>query len=481
MTALLIGVIVGFIATLAFVFLPILQAANKLIMLLGRFVYVASMPEVDDEEMQQLLNRQFFSVFKALLSLIFWLLTFILVAVGAAWLLHYMSQEWLVGQVFEELVVSGMFLLGSLAGMIPAVPIIFFVKRKQQKTDNNSVEDTYPPFAQFLHYVFLGSSLVAKLQFNIWRKRVKKEPQPFINKGIQALYVSGLARAGTTVLMQTIGQDSRFSSLSYNDLPLLFLPTDEEKRKKTAIKEVERTHGDGVMHSLNSYEALEEPFWRNFQPDYIKRHELKTQDIKEEVYARYTFFRNYFSRGKIYLSKNNNHLLRAGSLHAHDRAAGYRSKTIIPFRNGATQAKSLFQQHQHLATLQQESVFVKDYMDMLVHHEFGLGRKQTVFDSEHTLIDANWDEESTWLEYWYRYYDAVLEKYANDKDVAFICYERFCDEPVSSLTAVYNFLGLEVESLEGLAPFRLKPHDDSQVDDKYKQIYNRMLQVSINK
>lgn len=478
MIAYLIGGVVGFVASLAFVYFPILANANALILGLGKFMYISGM-DIDDDEMQSKLNKHFFVIFASLVKMIFWIVLFIAVAVGVAWGLFYLLVD-ADGSLlaFEQYIVTVDFLVGSLLGMVPAFLLIKFVL----KTSNNNDTETYSQFSKFLHYVFLGNSFIAKLLFGIWQKRYKggKGVTDVAKGELSAVYVSGLARAGTTVLMQSLGTDARFSSLSYKDLPLLFLPTKTDKEAASS-KAVERAHGDGVMHSLDSYEALEEPFWKNFQPNYVTSKTLVTQSIEPRVYSKYTYFRNWYADGKVYLCKNNNHLLRAESLHQLDKGAGVVSKTIIPFRDPLTHAQSLLHQHKHLSAMQLDDEFVLDYMDMLVHNEFGLGRKQSVFSKDSDTINGDWNELDTWLQYWYSYYTEVLAKYKDSSDVAFVQYEQFCSHPVATMSAVYSFLGVdEVETL-AKEPYKPSKAIAHSVDPKMTALYEQMSAIAINR
>jgi hypothetical protein len=162
-----------------------------------------------------------------------------------------------------------------------------------------------------------------------------------------------MARAGTTVLMQYLGELQEFKSLSYRNLPFLFMPKTWPRltfNKKS--KEKERFHQDGVKHSLNSYEALEEPFFRNnLGEQYIKDDKIVKHELNQKVYKRYNSFRKLVAKDKIYLSKNNNHLLRAESLHQLDIKHDNKTITVIPFRYPYEQANSLLKQHKLLSEL----------------------------------------------------------------------------------------------------------------------------------
>ena len=80
-------------------------------------------------------------------------------------------------------------------------------------------------------------------------------------------FVSGLARSGTTILLNAIYESDEFSSLSYKDMPFVLAPNLWSKLSfaiKKDIDLVERAHGDGIKVSTDSPEAFEEVFWMTF-------------------------------------------------------------------------------------------------------------------------------------------------------------------------------------------------------------------------
>ncbi len=254
----------------------------------------------------------------------------------------------------------------------------------------------------------------------------------------------------------------------------------------------ERFHKDGLEHSLSSYEALEEPFWRNFYgTKYIFDTSLNQHTIDNEVYSRYCDFRKLIAGGKIYLAKNNNHLLRAKSLVEFDRKNGSSTLTIIPFRNPVDHAKSLLKQHKLLAEEQDQDEFVRDYMDFLVHHEFGQGTKFQIFENEFEL-DSSYgkDEINYWLEVWYSYYKSVKQQFERCEDFMFFNYENFVSNPEYSLEKIFESVGMTNKLVDEIKfkSFNQKntmhqymKDNDSIEWNKFIRLYNELLTISINK
>jgi hypothetical protein len=76
------------------------------------------------------------------------------------------------------------------------------------------------------------------------------------------VFVAGLARSGTTILLNAIHQSNQFASLTYDDMPFILAPNFWKKISPNIShdKLQERAHGDGVRVSTNSPEAFERFF-----------------------------------------------------------------------------------------------------------------------------------------------------------------------------------------------------------------------------
>ncbi|MFC1843332.1 sulfotransferase [Thermodesulfobacteriota bacterium] len=285
----------------------------------------------------------------------------------------------------------------------------------------------YSPIDQLFHKIVLGFPAIDELLFGI-EKKLFLDKADTTNLG-QSVFITGLARAGTTVLMRALYESGQFASLTYDDMPFVMAPNlwqkIASKHKKTRVK-AERAHGDGVEVDFDSPEALEEVFWRTYHGnEYIEKNTLKVHSItkeSDELFAAYQALVCKRYNKQRYLSKNNNHILRIRSL------AQSRSKPIIlvPFRNPIKQAYSLL--NQHLRFLDSEP-FVRQYIGWLVHHEFGATHKPFCFNKE---IYSNYQTDTIeyWLERWidaYKYLLGYLKK--QPQNVIPICYERLCSEP----------------------------------------------------
>ncbi len=484
----LAGIFISGLAIYFFFSIKYLDSINKWILDTSKFIYYSGHPLLDDDEIYDLITNRFKKVFTSLVRVIFKTILFLsiivlLIAVSVYVIAkingngipNFDSVNSLVSFIFPKFLIRYPFLIGSL---IPVLFISFFKKNKNIKND------VYSPIDKFLHYVFLGNKNISKFLFNL---EIRFHRKQLLNiEPSQNLYVSGLARAGTTVLMQYLGQLDDFKSLSYKNLPFLFLP-------KTGLKlisnkkneETERTHKDGITHGINTYEALEEPFWRNYiGSTFIFKDIIQKHSIKKDFFEKYNIFRQLISDNKIFLAKNNNHLLRATSLHKLDKSIGNKTITIIPFRNPLQQAKSLLNQHLILSELQREDEFTLDYMDFLSHHEFGLHSKVPVLNEKKTpSINYNKNSIEYWLEIWYFFYSEVYKQFNQSDGFYFFSYESFVKDPKNSLKRILDLMNIKNNKLNSIVIKEYVPKvskESKKIESKYSELYKKLQIKAIN-
>ena len=126
--------------------------------------------------------------------------------------------------------------------------------------------NNYSWLQQKLHKLALSSQFMRETMFDV-------EKLIFLNQDFQDIgnhvFVAGLARSGTTVLLNAIHQSDEFASLSYDDMPFVLAPNlwSRLSGNKNHSAPQERAHGDGVQISTDSPEAFEEVFWKTFDRD----------------------------------------------------------------------------------------------------------------------------------------------------------------------------------------------------------------------
>ncbi|MDB5123351.1 MAG: Sulfotransferase family protein [Mucilaginibacter sp.] len=344
----------------------------------------------------------------------------------------------------------------------------------------------YSAAGKLLHRVALQSKAIAEMSFDIESMLVNEKKAVFSN---QHIFISGLARSGTTMLMRYLYETGVFRSLTYQDMPFVLMPNTwkQMSHQKPAAEYKERAHKDGIMVGFDSPEAFEEVFWRVFCGEqYIGKDRLKPHTVDNDVLAKFkTYVRNILLSGDgvnqtRYLSKNNNNVLRFRYL----RQCLPQSQIIIPFREPLQHAVSLLNQHEHFSKVQSEDKFSLDYMNWLGHFEFGLNQKSFDLNDEETFAAmAGYDKMDInfWLLNWKNYY-----KYVNDQcpeNSVFFNYEKFCSYPASVLGRLFSKLHI-VAPCTHLEPFTPQFKQTGQFDMRLLEECNaiyKQLEIKFDK
>ena len=282
----------------------------------------------------------------------------------------------------------------------------------------------YSALDRLLHRSVLGSDALNEALFDLERKLFLKRA-PDTTEG--AVFVCGLARAGTTALMRAIHDTGRFASLTYRDMPAVIAPnlwSSLTRASRRRGEKQERAHGDGVIVDFDSPEALEEVFWRihcgerYIRPDAILAHQIEAEEIERlREYIRLVCLCHGKAR---YLSKNNNNILRL----RHIASAIRESAVLVPFRAPQPQAQSLLGQHRRFLDA---SGFERSYMAWLVHHEFGATHRPFRFSPEEPR-DLDPQRIDYWLNAWIRAYRYLRDTVRTaPENIVPVCYERLCD------------------------------------------------------
>jgi hypothetical protein len=328
--------------------------------------------------------------------------------------------------------------------------------------------------SRLLHRIALQSKIIAEISFDIENMVFSKKGHKFTENPV---FISGLARSGTTMLMRYLHETGEFRSLTYQDMPFVLMPNLWKKLsfRKSASELKERAHQDGILVSLESPEAFEEVFWRIFTGNqYIYKDRLKLLKTNTEVLNK---FRDFVWNALLssdqpdrlrYLSKNNNNILRL----AYIKKCFPEARIVIPFRDPLQHALSLLNQHTHFSEIQKEDKFSLDYMNWLGHFEFGLNQKPFDLNDNESfkaMENVPKSELDFWLLSWKNYYRYALE---NPEDSClFFCYEEFCKAPSNVLQQLFPLLGVNANT------DRIKPFNPSE---KKVSGYSESLLIECN-
>lgn len=270
------------------------------------------------------------------------------------------------------------------------------------------------------------------------------------------LIVTGLARAGTTILLRALHQTGAFGSLTYADMPFVLAPNLWARLSpgRKAGETRERAHGDGIKVSTESPEALDEVWWRLLSGiDYIRPEGLLCHDASTEALVGYRDYIRLILRrtGRTrYLSKNNNMLLRLPSL----ASAWPETTFMVPVREPLQQAASLLNQHRRFL---KADGFTQKYMTWLGHHEFGATQRPYLFDAMATGDPMTLDY---WLIVWIAAYRSARNAAVGRANVLFVVPETLYQRP-GAWNALQNRLGLpsgKASEVREVADHDIPPH-----------------------
>lgn len=355
---------------------------DKFLVTIGSSIYRLNRFGIDEETQLQLSQQYAISVLKHLLLLCAFVL--FLVALSAVPFLFVDRQGYSLVGMWVELA----------CGTLPAC-VLFWITRARVK------QQEYPAGKQLFYYLTLGVPTVGRFLATAERSLVG--PPQRLGR---ALIVTGLARSGTTALLMRLHRVPALWSFTYRHMPFPMSSRVWVRINRAKAVAMERSHRDGLMVDLDSAEAFDEYFWRVILEEcYYAEGALHSHAVEPGQIVEYeAYVSSHLTPGMIYLSKNNNFLLRAESFLRH------RENYIVAlvYRDPVQHASSLLRQHVIQSEAQREAPFVLDYMDMLGHHEFGLHRRDFIFPgTKHEFHDQH--DLNYWLERWIDYYRYALQ------------------------------------------------------------------------
>jgi hypothetical protein len=303
--------------------------------------------------------------------------------------------------------------------------------------------DRYSPVERALHYLAFSVPFVQKALGEL-------ENDLFASERRQAspgreVFITGLPRAGTTLLLELLYRSGEFCSFTYRHMPFVLAPLifGRASRANARTKEIERAHGDGMQVSLDSPEAFEEVLWLTYLRERIVAERTLEPLTVGMVSAQFEeAFRATIQKlvaerqsGARYLSKNNANISRLGVL----SQLFPDSTIIVAFREPSTHVASLMRQHRRFSAAHSTDAFARRYMAWIGHFEFGLNFRPINFSGwlDGTEIDAN-PTADFWLRYWTAAYRHALDHCTGN--VVFVDFDRLLTEQAQYLAAIGRIL-----------------------------------------
>jgi hypothetical protein len=287
------------------------------------------------------------------------------------------------------------------------------------------------------------------------------------------VFITGLPRAGTTLLLELLENCGEFASHTYRAMPFVLMPLSWGRYMKKFGKgdtAKERAHGDGMMVSVDSPEAFEEMLWITFYPERYTGPVLSTWKSTPNPKFELFFARH---RDKIvhlgkaqhhpeatrYVSKNNLNIARISWLVERIPDA----KVVVPFREPYQHAASLLRQHRNFTAMHAEDAFSRSYMAGIGHFDFGANLKPVNFGkwrTENPDLDPN--TLAFWLTYWCAAYDRMLER--RGERVVLFDFDAMCADPAPALGRLADFVGIKDRQALIAQGGRVKPARPHAID-----------------
>ena len=274
------------------------------------------------------------------------------------------------------------------------------------------------------------------------------------------IYVTGLARSGSTILLECLAAHEQTAAHCYRDYPLVCTPLWwnrlVDRSGPVGAEPVERFHQDGIYITPDSPEAMEEILWMMFFPDCHLSSRSNVIGPETDCPAFEKFYPDhvrkilFLRRGSRYLAKANYHVTRLEYLQRIFPDARF----VIPVRDPIHHVASLSRQHRLFCAEEDKDRRVLNYMRVAGHFEFGLDRRPINTGCSKTVdrIRKSWKEGKealglalTWQSV-YRYVIARLTANDNLRAATLIVdHDDFRRSPEDNLARIYDHCGLAVD------------------------------------
>lgn len=289
------------------------------------------------------------------------------------------------------------------------------------------------------------------------------------------VFITGLPRAGTTLLLEMLYATGDFFTFTYRQMPFVMAPLLWDRVsapfQKAAVA-AERAHGDGMEVSFDSPEAFEEVVWLNYlRSSYIGENSIRplpSDAITLEFRHAFDQLLGKLQRldarkrpdhhGRRYLSKNNMNIARLAAL-----PALFADATILLcVRDPLTHASSLKAQHERFSALHHEDRFAKRYMAWIGHYDFGANFKPIDFAGATEPSSAARDP-AFWLGYWVAAYRHVLQ-FLND-NTRIVAFEALVEPGSGTLDHLAHAIGIRSRELLLAQAPRLRHAGSAPLDE----------------
>jgi len=285
------------------------------------------------------------------------------------------------------------------------------------------------------------------------------------------IYIIGLARAGTTIILEMLDHHPFLASHQYKHIPMPYLPhvfSHLAEFSRFFTKPIERVHKDGIFVNLESPEAIEEIFWQHF---FLNNHQEEVSNVMNGAISNpkfEQFYRNHIRKLLInqkcprYLAKNNYHITRLEYL----LKIFPNVKFLLIIRNPVDHIASLIKQTRLFMEMEEGKPLLIDWHRISGHNEFG-HYQLCINTGDNEIIHKIrrlWKNEKTYVEgwayYWSSIYDYVMNLLEANKKIKestlIIRYEDLCKTPAKTIDKIFEHSELPLYNFEKTKKYYVK-------------------------
>jgi hypothetical protein len=266
------------------------------------------------------------------------------------------------------------------------------------------------------------------------------------------IFIAGIARSGSTILLEALASHPDACTHKYRDFPGLFTPYWWDRAQQKAAADAtprERAHADGIAVTPDSPEAMEEMLWMAFFP---QAHDPRVSNVlaADVRHPRFeAFYREHVRKlllargGRRYVSKGNYNLTRLGYLLRLFPDARF----VVPVRRPESHLASLIKQHRLFCEAEKTHPRALAYMQRMGHFEFGLDRRPvcTGDPSATESVLGLWEqgeEVRGSARHWALVYGWLAEQLERDEKLrratTVVRYEELCQSPAAMLLGLLD-------------------------------------------
>jgi hypothetical protein len=273
------------------------------------------------------------------------------------------------------------------------------------------------------------------------------------------IHVAGLARSGSTVLLEMMASHPDTATHRYRDFPPVMTPILWNRAfghiYSKDVQPVERAHKDRILVTPDSPEAFEEVLWMAFFESAHDVHVSNVLDRSSSHPAFEAFYRDHIKKilhireGRRYLSKCNYSLTRLAYL----SMLFPDTRLVVPVREPLWHVASLTKQHRLFCEEEVRDPRILAHMRRVGHFEFGLDRRAVnIGDDTAASIERLWadgEEIRGTARLWASLYGFLLQQLEEDEELRhrtlILRYEDLCDRSEETLRRLFEHVELSLD------------------------------------